>query len=983
MHDLATMATRSVWIIKLHESKKNGHLGLHRYQLGIITSAIVILLGFAHDAKANDLTTTTLYNPSTGVVAPLDGERLSQWLVRQPKIENTYLPGLSWRVPAEMPVQAAMQSALKAHLMGSEWTFRANSAARQRLSTWLGNLPVTGRVPVVISDPRWLEAHPANNPLLAPDHLVIVPLRPTSVTVVSSDGSLCKVAHKPTHEASAYIEACNIQPHAPRVDEVWMAQPDGRVRHFGIASWNAQTQDEPAPGAWIWAPAQNAGWSDAFSLRLIEFLATQGPAPDATVDNTNVKSTAVAPSGPSVALRDPVVTGNDWGGIGLLQTPTARMAKVGELSISFSRAYPYSQLNSTLQPLDWLELSYRYTSVSGVAYGSQALSGNQSYKDKSIDLKVQLLKESHVWPELAVGARDAVGTGLFSGEYVVANKRLGNFDASLGLGWGSLGSRGSMGNPLGLISNKFNSRDAGFSGQGGEPGLGKYFRGRTSLFGGVQYQTPWEPLIIKVEYDGSGYRFNDPFTIAKPKSPFNFGAVYRLTSSFDLTFGVQRGNVATLGVAFHAPMTHLATAKINDPVLPYFVAERPVKQPDWSATAQELTLQTKWKVSAIEQQGSVLRVEFENANAVYWRETIERATAVLHSLAPAEVDEFQFTYKTRGIAMATHVVGRERWSKTMRQPLLPSELTAKSDVKPASTAASKTALVKPVNVFSSRELPITGDLGWKLRQNFGGPDGFILYQAVVEGAAEWHVTPNTWLSGVMNLRAFDNYKNFRYTADSQLPRVRTYIREYLTTSRVTIPNLQLTQAGQVGPNQYVSVYGGYLESMYSGLGGEWLYRPLAGPLALGVDLNAVRQRNFDQKFGLRNYRVLTGHATAYIETGWNDVLAKVSVGQYLAKDKGITVDLSRRFANGVVFGAFATKTNVSSAQFGEGSFDKGIYFSIPLSALFTRSTPDVGSFVWNPLIRDGGAKLNRAYTLYDMTKVRDPRTLAIGPLAAP
>ena len=64
------------------------------------------------------------------------------------------------------------------------------------------------------------------------------------------------------------------------------------------------------------------------------------------------------------------------------------------------------------------------------------------------------------------------------------------------------------------------------------------------------------------------------------------------------------------------------------------------------------------------------------------------------------------------------------------------------------------------------------------------------------------------------------------------------------------------------------------------------------------------------------------------------------------------------------------------------SFDKGIYFSIPLTALFTRSTPDVGTFVWNPLTRDGGAKLSRAFTLYDMTNVRDPKALAISPPAS-
>lgn len=953
--------------------------------IGLISSAILLLLGSSHAASAADIAGTPAENASAATQHPVRGERLSDWLQRQPQADNAYLPGLSWRVPAEVPAQAAMRSVLRAHLIGSEWTFRADAEARQRLSAWLSALPVTGRVPVAVADSRWLEAHPAQNPVLAPEHQVVVPARPTSVTVVTSDGYLCLVPHTPGHEARAYVDACKAPSNPGRVDRVWMAQPDGRVQNFGIASWNAQTQDEPAPGAWIWAPALGSGWSDEFSQSLIGFLATQGPSSDHATEGAQTRL-AAAPVGAITALRDPVITGNDWGGIGLLQTPSARMANAGELSISFSRAYPYSRVNFTLQPLDWMELSYRYVSISGVRYGVQSLSGNQSYKDKSVDLKVRLLKESALLPEFSVGARDLGGTGLFAGEYLVANKRFGNFDWSLGLGWGSLGSRGSMGNPIGLISSKFNSRGTSFSDQGGELGFRSFFRGRTSLFGGVQMQTPWDPLILKLEYDGSDYRFEDRLAIAKPKSPFNFAAVYRYSPSIDLTLGIQRGNVATLGLSFHAPLARLSTPKINDPVLPRFVPERPAKA-NWSTTAQDLSAQTGWRVSEIEKQGSVLRVEFDNADAVYWREMVERATAILHRDAPADVDEFLFVYKGRGIALANHVVNRERWALPKTRPLPPSELTAQAYPQGRLTAAAAAPAVKPaedsVSVYRAKAPPLTGDVGFGLKQSLGGPDSFILYQLSIEGRSEWRLSQNTWMSGSLNLRALDNYSKFRYTADSQLPRVRTYMREYLTTSRVTMPNLQLSHAGQLSSNQYFSIYGGYLESMYAGVGGEWLYRPFAGPLALGVDLNAVRQRNFDQKFGLRDYRALTGHVTAYIETGWNDVIAKVSAGQYLAKDRGLTVDLSRRFSNGVVFGAFATKTNVSAAQFGEGSFDKGIYFSIPLSAMFTRSTPDIGIFAWNPLTRDGGAKLNRSFTLYEMTKVRDPRALSIAPPAGP
>jgi len=72
-------------------------------------------------------------------------------------------------------------------------------------------------------------------------------------------------------------------------------------------------------------------------------------------------------------------------------------------------------------------------------------------------------------------------------------------------------------------------------------------------------------------------------------------------------------------------------------------------------------------------------------------------------------------------------------------------------------------------------------------------------------------------------------------------------------------------------------------------------------------------------------------------------------------------------------GAYATKTNVSAQDFGEGSFDKGIYFSIPFDIMLPRSNRSRATFVWNPLIRDGGAMMGRKYALYNVTGERDQR----------
>ena len=240
-------------------------------------------------------------------------------------------------------------------------------------------------------------------------------------------------------------------------------------------------------------------------------------------------------------------------------------------------------------------------------------------------------------------------------------------------------------------------------------------------------------------------------------------------------------------------------------------------------------------------------------------------------------------------------------------------------------------------------------------------------------------TKNSWFEGRLAYRLVDNFEKFQQRGVSRLPQVRTNLREYAVTSDFTIPNMALKHMGKLADGHYYGVYGGLLEQMFAGVGGEYLYRPMNGRFAVGVDMNKVRQRAFEQDFDLQDYEVNTGHVTAYVDTGFEDILATVSVGQYLAGDKGVTLDFSREFNNGVRMGAFATRTNVSAEDFGEGSFDKGIYMTVPFSAFFTKSIPGDAVFLWRPITRDGGAKLNRGFSLYGQTDVRNPKTLNYRP----
>lgn len=158
-----------------------------------------------------------------------------------------------------------------------------------------------------------------------------------------------------------------------------------------------------------------------------------------------------APIGPSQS---------DFGGVGLLQTPTARMAREGEMSLNYRDNDQYRYYSASVQLFPWLETTLRYTDVRTKKYSSvESFSGDQTYKDKAFDLKLRLWEESYWMPQVAVGARDIGGTGLFDAEYIVANKAWGPFDFSLGLGWGYLGTSGNVSNPFCSYSDKFCYRD--------------------------------------------------------------------------------------------------------------------------------------------------------------------------------------------------------------------------------------------------------------------------------------------------------------------------------------------------------------------------------------------------------------------------------------------------------------------------------------------------------------------------------------------
>ena len=82
--------------------------------------------------------------------------------------------------------------------------------------------------------------------VLRADHTLVLPQRPTTVSVLTSDGRRCTLPHQSGAQARDYLRACGRE-HARLVDRLWLVQADGRVSDFGVAPWNAQTQENSFP----------------------------------------------------------------------------------------------------------------------------------------------------------------------------------------------------------------------------------------------------------------------------------------------------------------------------------------------------------------------------------------------------------------------------------------------------------------------------------------------------------------------------------------------------------------------------------------------------------------------------------------------------------------------------------------------------------------------------------------------------------------
>lgn len=788
----------------------------------------------------------------------------------------------------------------------------------------------------------------------------------------------------------------------------------------------------------------------------------------------------VALSSPAAAQGVPDF--NNYGSVGLVDMPTAALAPDGHLVVGVSYQKDIQHYNLTFQALPWLETSFRYS-------GLQHFDPNYPvYWDRAFALKARLFQETDITPAIAIGVNDLVGTGIYSSEYIVATKNVGSVQASIGIGWGRMGSANPFRNPLSLISKSFDNRATGYTGQGGEFSFSKYFHGPASIFGGLAWQTPIDSLTLKAEYSSDSYEAETQAGGFSPKNQFNFGATYRAfdnmvfglnwmygrsvggSIAFDLNptrdpFPQRLGPVpiapsfrspadqaaglralkgqsgppmaraamasgdalwalpglqnvaitgATLELTLAAPSQgacdrfadtvdasalHVTTIVLQDgrggkpvrcaarmPGSPYLEAAA-YALPDATAPDiftgpmvinaagrggdSEATVAAKIRADANAQRLIILAVSMRHGTAtIYYgnghyrieAQAVDRLLRVAMADTPPEIEQFHFIAVRDGKPTAEYTVLRATAERTYQQEGHYDLLANGSGPSPApmSNPALQAAAPKLYPNFSWIAFP-------QLRQEFFDPSNPLGIQLVAGVTGTLEILPGLTLNAEAETSLFDTFNTAR-PSDSVLPHVRTDFLEYFSKGKTGIGALYGDYHFRLSPTVFGAVRAGYLESMFAGVGGEILWRPEGQRWALGADLYEVKQRAFNRLFGFQPYNQTTGHITLYYDSPWYDLDFQLRAGQYLAGDRGVTFQVSRRFSTGVEIGVFATKTNVSSAQFGEGSFDKGFFIRIPLGWVLPIHTQTSLTELLRPIQRDGGQTLAGDATLFESTR---------------
>ena len=653
---------------------------------------------------------------------------------------------------------------------------------------------------------------------------------------------------------------------------------------------------------------------------------------------------------------------SDWGGAGLLDSPSARMLPVGTVTAGVtSQRRGTRHITFGVQPLPWLEMVARATLAPSV-YG---------LNEPGLDLKLRLWDEGEWWPALAVGARDISGIGYdlpergrMAAEYLVASRRWWDLDVTVGLGWGRLGEGTGFANPL---PGRFN--DARRLHGIGSRGPRAWFTGRrTGLFGGVEWRTPVEGFTLKLDLPGRRFAYERSVDPTFPTGrPWSVALTWKPAPWADVSLGWEQG----------ASMLRLSLTPGPEDLIPSRTPRRPPPL-SWPVERPADAMDADTLATAAGTEGLPARAAFlDGEQAILWLDPagqdgpaarqVGRAARLLAEAAAPTAESLTVVTGAGGLDGAAITLPRAQIERAMARRGSPEEIWRTTDITDAPPV--------PPPAWSWRVMPV---LALTSDQSLFEEGTSYAGRTVTDAGLTVEPFRGIILDATARITAGST---LGYLDVNTLPVERPVRSDVALYDAVPVRagRLQLSWLSSPVPQWHTRLSAGWMDEMYAGGGAEILWKPVAARWAFGLDLNRVWKREAAAGLAVqRGSSRVTGHLAGYLDSADGMSTASLRLGRYLGRDWGATLDLSHRFANGVSVGAYATWTdgartggNALARLYGlsEGRIDHGLRLTVPLGAVgLARAETGVdghATVTTRSLGRDSGQRLEQPHSLHD------------------
>ncbi|MBI5575246.1 MAG: YjbH domain-containing protein [Deltaproteobacteria bacterium] len=650
----------------------------------------------------------------------------------------------------------------------------------------------------------------------------------------------------------------------------------------------------------------------------------------------------LAAATPAAGGDEPFTYPSNLGLTGLLETPTARVMKENRYRVGASWAHPYRTYFGAVGIFPRIEISGRITEVIEAPVPNDPVR-TKNYKDKAVDIKLQILPEGKYSPAIAVALLDPHGTRLFASQAIVASKQIYPFDFSIGIGNGRYGRRALPGQGEGLGIELI-----------GKP---REWLKDAQAFGGIQF-APTESFALVAEYSSIRYHlqtgdfaqqkyFQDPVP-----SPFNFGVRWKPVRWAEIDASWQRGNQAVVAasVAFD----------IGKPLVPIY--DHPYREPaelrrfSSSARIAAALGESGFSDIGVDTDGMTLHVEVQNDRYYFNPRAIAVIIEAIAPMIPGEVEYVRIMLKENGIPLVEFVTTARGIAGLSAGEISTSRFLSLSAFL---TDASEAYMKKTERRqwFSYGAKP-------SLETFLNDPSGYVKYRFGILG---WlHAYPWKGGSAILGVEGYPVNTASLSTTPLSIP-VRSDISAY-KREEATLGRLMFEQIVKAPYPAYGKISGGLLEVEYAGVDGEMAIPLLRGRAFAGIGGSFVKKRDPGYPFRLTGEeRFHTTFLNARINVPEYDVHFDIKAGRFLAGDKGARFTFTKTI-NGVSLSAWysVTDTSIFSDSLNRGYNDKGISVDIPIRLFTGHDSKTSYRYAISPWTRDVAQDVDHYRTLFDL-----------------